>query len=224
MTFDEKLVLALRDTARERSEQMAVVTKKHRFSLSYKLWKRKVLKNLRKTRYDSRWTLHKARRIVVAAFVVSIVLFAATACAVVGLTVGRFSFEDKREYSKLFLASLSSDKTQIEEYYGLPIENGWKINDFYADDYGTSIVYVCGEKIVSFRQDIIRGNMGNVNTEKAAVEPVSLYEENDGFVLDFGNNGTLLYWIYDGYLLSFSGNIDKTEAVNLAYSTKLVEF
>lgn len=224
MTFDEKLALAFRDTAEERSKKMSVVTKKHRFSLSYRLWKHKVLKDLRKSRYDSRWTLHKARRIVITALAAAIVLFATTACAVVGLTVGRFSFEDKREYSKLFLANLSSDKTQIEEYYGLPVEDGWKINDFYADDYGTAIVYVCGEKIVSFRQDIIRGNMGNVNTENAAVEPLSLYEKNDGFVLDFGNDGTLLYWIYDGYLLSFSGNIDKTEAVNLAYSTKLVEF
>ena len=53
---------------------------------------------------------------------------------------------------------------------------------------------------------------------------LSLYEENDGFLLDFGNNETLIYWIYDGYLLRFMGNINKSEAINLAYSTKIIEF
>ena len=33
---------------------------------------------------------------------------------------------------------------------------------------------------------------------------------------------TLIYWIYAGYLLKISGNIDKNETVNLALSTKNV--
>ena len=96
MTFDEKLALALRDTAQEHSEQMVIVTKKHRFSLSYRLWKHKVLKDLSKNRYDGRWTLLKARRIVSISFAVALTLFATTACMIVGMTFGRFSFDDKR--------------------------------------------------------------------------------------------------------------------------------
>lgn len=120
MTFDEKLALALRDTAEERSKQMSVVTKKHRFSLSYKLWKRKVLKDLCKNRYDSRWTLFKARRIVITSLAVALILFVTTAFMIVGLTFGRFSFDDKREYSALFMANLSSDKTRMKSITGCP--------------------------------------------------------------------------------------------------------
>lgn len=64
--------------------------------------------------------------------------------------------------------------------------------------------------------------MGNINTEIADIEPISLYTENDGFILDYGNNGCLLYWIYDGYLLHISGNLNKNETINLAYSTKII--
>lgn len=224
MTFDEKLALALRDTAEERSRQMSVVTKKHRFSLSYRLWKYKTLKDLRKRRYDSRWTLHKARRIVISALAVAIVLFATTACAVVGLTFGRFSFDDKREYSELFMANLSSDKTCIEEYYGLPEEDGWQLVDYSTTETQTLLIYRCGEKSVSFCQDVIRENMGNINTENTVVEPMSLYEENDAFFIAFQGGNCGLWWTYDGYLLHIVGNIAKDEATNLAHSTKIVDF
>lgn len=225
MTFDEKLAAALRDTAEERSKQMSVVTKKHRFSLSYRLWKHKVLKDLCKSRYDSRWTLHKARHIVIIALAVAIVLFATTACAVVGLTFGRFSFDDKREYSKMFIANLSSDKTRIEEYYGLPEEDGWKITDISISDITTMISYTHGDTVVIFEQDVIRNSMGNVNTENAIMVPMSIFEENDGFYIALqGKDECVLYWIYDGYLLSASGNLNKDELVNLAHSTKIVDF
>ena len=139
--------------------------------------------------------------------------------------IGRFSYEDKADYSKVFIKTHPSDKTTIEKCYGLSEEDGWELTDSYV---GTSLIflnYERGDIKISFTQEIIKDEtMGNISTDRAKIEPLSLYEENDGFVLDFGNNGTLLYWIYDGYLLSFSGNIDKTEAVNLAYSTKLVEF
>lgn len=223
MTFDEKLAIALRDTAEERSKQMIAVTKKHRFSLSYRLWKHKALNDLHKSRYDSRWTLHKARRIIITALA-AIVLFAATAFTVVGLTIGRYSFGYNHEYSKLFMTSLSSDKTRIEEYYGLPEEDGWEIIYFYDGDFGTRIDYICGENNVTFYQEVIRGNMGNLFTKDAVVEPMSLYEENDGFFISTrGGFECVLYWVYDGYLLSLSGKFDKEELTNLAYSTKIIE-
>lgn len=225
MTFDEKLAIALRDTAEERSKQMIVVTKKHRFSLSYRLWKHKALKNLHQKRYDQHWTLRRARRIVIISFAVALTLFATTACMIVGMTFGRFSFDDKREYSALFMANLSSDKTRIEEYYGLPEEDGWKIIDISISDITTMISYTHGDTTVIFEQDVIRNNMGNMNTENAIVVPMAVYEENDGFFIALnGGEYFMLYWIYDGYLLSILGNLNKDELLNLAYSTKIVEF
>lgn len=65
--------------------------------------------------------------------------------------------------------------------------------------------------------------MGNISTDRAKIEMLSLYSKNDGFMLDFGNDDSLIYWIYDGYLFSISGNIDKNEAIKLAHSTKIID-
>ena len=64
--------------------------------------------------------------------------------------------------------------------------------------------------------------MGNINTEDAVVESMSLYEENDGFFIAFKGGDCGLYWIYDGYFLRLHGDFTKNEAVNLAYSIKII--
>ncbi len=224
MTFDEKLAQALGETFDERMERRMAVSKKHRFSLSYRLWEYRTLKNLRRNHHDKHWTLRRARHIVTAAAVaVSSLLLGITVYAAIAM--GRYSFDTKPDYSKMFIEKQSSDKTSIEKYYGLPEEEGWEIVDFNADGTGTMINYKCGEKKITFCQDIIHeGNMGNINTEKADIEPISLYTENDGFILYFREEWCSIYWIYDGYLLNLSGNITKSETVNLAYSTKAVDF
>ncbi len=224
MTFDEKLKQALAENHNERISRSTAVEKKHRFSLAYKLWERKILRDLRSNRLDNRWTLHKARRIVTALTVIAAIVLSLTACAVVNLATGRFSFDDKRDYSKLFIDSLSSDKTQIEEYYGLPEKDGWVIGDFYADDYGTTISYSRSDKSVTFSQRTIHKAAITVNTENAVVEPMFINEENDGFFIEFQNSDCGLWWIYDGYLFSVTGNLDKDELANLAHSTKIQNF
>lgn len=225
MTFDEKLAQALKESFEERVEQSLNSTSKHRFSLSYRLWERKMLHDIRRNRLDSRWTLHKARRVVTAIAIVTAVVLSLTGCAIVSLAIGRFSFDDKSDYSKLFIQNLSSDKIRIEEYYGLPEEDGWVIGDFYADDYGTTISYSRGDKSVTFSQRTIHKAAITVNTENAVVEPMSLYEENDGFFIAMnGGNCCYLCWIYDGYLFSAMGNLNKEELVNLVYSTKIINF
>ncbi len=53
---------------------------------------------------------------------------------------------------------------------------------------------------------------------------MSIYEDNDGFFIEFQNGDCGLWWIYDGYLLSLTGNLDKSGLLNLAYSTKIVKY
>lgn len=226
MTFDEKLTQALKESFEERVEQSLNSTSKHRFSLSYRLWERKMLHDLRRNRLDSRWTLHKARRVVTVLVVAAVVVLSLTGCAVVSLAIGRFSFDDKTDYSKLFIENLSSDKTRIEEYYGLPEEDGWIITNYGDLEKRILITYRCNEEIISFEQAIIKeGNMGNVNTENAVVEPMSIYEENDGFFISHNhNNSCTLYWTYDGYFFEIMGDLSKDKLVNLAHFTKIIEF
>lgn len=223
MTFDEMLKQAFDETAEEHAKQMLTVEKKHRFSLAYRLWERKMLRDLRRNRYDRHWTLRKARYVVTMIIAVSSLLLGVTSYAAVA-AIGRYSFDTKPDYSKLFIENHPSDKTTLEEYYGLPEEDGWVLVNYDILFNSTMLKYECGDKMVSFSQEIIlESNMGNINTEKADIEPLSLYMENDGFILDFGDNGCLLYWTYDGYLLHISSNLNKNETINLAYSTKIVD-
>lgn len=220
MTFNEKLKQALAENHNERIKCHTDSRKAHKFSLAYRLWEHKMLKNLRKKRPLPNWSLHKVRRILTVCIATLSAILVLTAGAVVGTTIGRFSFNDKHKYSDMLMSSISSDKMCIEEYYGLPEEDGWEIIQFEELTNYTTTSYKCGDKIVTFEQSVICENMGTVNTENALVEPISIYKENDGFFIEFQSGDCGLWWIYDGYLFSAAGNLDKNELVNLAHSTK----
>lgn len=220
MTFEEKLKQALAESFEERVEQNLADSKKHRFSLAYRIWERKTLKNLHCP--GKRLTVRMVRTSLAAASVCLCLLIGVSAYALI--SVGRFSFQTKPDHSNLFIENVSSDKTRIEEYYGLPEEDGWEILDFNETIVSTLIGYKNGEKKVTFGQRLIDGYISNVNTENAEIEPISLYEENDGFFIRFQGGDCGIYWIYDGYLFDLGGNITKDEAINLALSTKIVDF
>lgn len=223
MNIDEIIAKALEEEFEERVEQCCADTKKHRFSLAYRLWEYKTIRDLRKNQHNNLWTLRKARHVVTAIIIVTSMLIGTTVYA--AAVIGRYYFNTNPDHSRLFIENLSSDKTSFEEYYGLPEEDGWEIIDRYIDDTELLVNYRNGEKKVTFGQRIItEGTIGNINTEKTAPESVSLYEENDGFILVFHEDWCALYWIYGGYLFDLNGNITKTEAINLAFSTKIINF
>ena len=219
MNIDEMIAKALDEEFEERVEQCSADTKKHRFSPAYRLWERKMLRDLRRGSIDKRWTLKKAR--VVLGIAAVSVLVGGTAFAAVNM--GRYSFDDKRDYSKMLIEQHPSDKTAFEEYYGLPEEDGWEITNFGELSHVILISYKRGDQIVSFEQSLIyEGNMGNLNTENTVIEPMSLYENNDGILIELPNNECGIFWIYNGYLLSINGNLDKKEIIDLVYSTEII--
>lgn len=224
MTFEEKLAQAFKETIDERTERLMNVKEKHKFSLAYRLWERKTLRDIGKDRLNKHWTLRKARYTIAVIVAALSLLLGGTVYAAIA-TIGRYYFDDKVDYSKLFLEAHPSDKTSLEEYYGLPEEDGWELIENKISSSWSLLIYQRGDTKIRFEQNVIcQGNMWHVNTEKADVDMLSLYSENDGFAMKFGENEILLYWIYDGYVLSISGNFNKDEAINLAYSTKIVEF
>lgn len=222
MNIDEMIAEAFKEEFEERVKQSACNTKKHRFSLSYRLWERKMLRNAGRGRVNTRWTVKRMRAAVASVAAAAFILVGGTAYAAVN--IWRYSFDTKPEYSKLFIDNLSSDKTSIEDYYELPEEDGWKIIDYYADDIGTAIQYENGDRRIVFRQEvIIYIDTIHINTEDAVVEPLSLFEENDGFFVAFKDGDCGIFWIYDGFFFEMLGNINKNEAINLAYSTKIAD-
>lgn len=223
MNIDEMIAQALKEDFEERVEQCAADTKKHHFSLAYRIWKHKTLNDLRKNKSNKHWTLGKARYAVAA----MIAAFSLLTCTVVfaAVVIGRYSFDKKSDYSKVFVENLRSDKTSFEEYYGLSEENGWELTNSETGNFSTLLSYENSGKKVTFIQRIIRsGNMGNVNTENAVPQPISIFEDNDGFALVFSESECAVYWVLDGYFFSLNGNITKDEAMNLALSTKIQSF
>lgn len=224
MTFDEMLKQALDETADERAAQMLNVGKKHRFSLAYRLWERKVLRDLRRNNGDKPLTLRKAKYALAAIITASSLLLGVTAYAAIA-AFGRFSFDNpadsKPDYSKLFIDNHPSDKTALREYYGLDEDTGWYMVNCEVGAYTTLLFYRNGDRIISFSQNIIV-EASYIYTENSPIESVSLYEENDGFFIEYQDGTAALYWIYDGYLFRICGKTTKTEAINLALSTKIV--
>ncbi len=224
MTFNEKLMQALSEDYDERMSLCTAKEKDHKFSLAYRLWEHKFLRDLHRKRCNNSWTIKRARKCVNVMLSVAM-LFVLMGCAIVGTTIGRYAFNNRKTYSELFLEEHPSDKTRIEEYYGLPEEEGWEVVSFEELTGKVCISYKRGDKKIIFIQNIIQNNMGIVNTENAVAEPVSIYENEDGFFIALnGESDYTLYWIYDGYLFNISGNFNKSELINLAHSTKIVDF
>lgn len=220
MTFKEKLDKAFEENLYEREEQLMNVGKKHRFSLSYRLWERKMLRDIRKERASKRWTLKRARTVIVSC-VVAAVLVGVTAVA--GMNRGRYGFSNNRYISKILVGERPDDKPFIKERYGLPEVNGWRIAERYVSDMSVKLVYDRGKQRVTFEQMVIHsGSMGIINTQNTEIEMLSIYAENDGFILEIDEFHTTLCWLYDGYLLRIDGDIDKNEALNLVHYTKII--
>lgn len=221
MSFNEKLSKALEDSARERMEEMCRVEKKHRFSLAYRLWECRTLAALGGG--QQKVSLHRLRYMLAAIMTAALLIIGAAVSAVIVLNT-RYELEDKQDYSKFFIEKLHSDKGIIEEYYGFPEEGGWQIKEAYVYEQFTMITYENNEEIIVFGQSVILdGYMGNVNTENAEVELISLYEENDGLFI-VNRDGVYFVWTYDGYLFDIRGNFTKKEAIDLAYFIKNVDF
>lgn len=224
--FDKKLKQAFEETREERAERLMTVEKKHRFSLAYRIWERKMLRDLRRNRVDKRWTLRRAKYAVAAMATALALLIGGTTYAAIYMT-GRFSFEERVDYSKLLIDAHPSDKTTFEEYYGLAEEDGWEItyHDLMHFETTLKLKYQRGDTTVIFFQNIIHeGNMRQFYDKEADFEMLSLYSENDGFLVTPKEGDVFICWVYDGYYFEILGDFNKEEAINLVYSTKVIDF
>lgn len=134
---------------------------------------------------------------------------------------GKFTFNVHNDHSVLYIDSSAEHKTTFEEYYELELDDGWEItyHDKITEEVGYS--YKQGEKGIIFSQSIIHQKNGNVNTEDAKIEPISIYRENDALFIELNNGEYYLIWVYDGYLFEIISNLDKEEVTELAKCTKI---
>ena len=222
MTFEEKMAQAFKETSDERTDRLMKTEKKHKFSLAYKIWEIKTLRDLRRGRCDNRWTLQKARKTAMAMVTVfSILICGFTAYAASGL-LGRYGFVKKFDYTKVLIETHPSDKASFEEYYGLP-EEEWELKNYSFGSSSVWLFYRQDEKIVNMSQNLIEYDDFQVIPETSNVEMLSICSENDAFIFEYRKNEYILYWIYDGYLFHIYGTIDKNAMINLAHSIKIID-
>lgn len=225
MKFEDKLAQAFKETLDERTEKLMKVEKKHLFSLAYRLWERKMLRDLRRNRVDKRWSLKRARYAAAAMITAFALLIGGSAYAAIIIS-SRFAFEDTVDYTRLLVEKHPSDKTTFEEYYGLPQEDDWEITYADLEHFNTQLrlKYKRGDSMVIFLQKLVHeGNMEQFYDKNADVEILSLYSDTDGFLIKPEKGDASICWVYDGYFFRIVGDFDKEEAINLAYSTKIIE-
>lgn len=230
MTFDEKLTQALKEAFEERVEQSIASPKKHRFSLSYRLWERKMLRDLRRDRVDKRWTICKARYAVTAMFAAFALLIGGTAYGAVKSRGFQFKEGSSQSNTFLILESYPTDKTTFEEIYWLPEEDGWiftscQVFGFYNDSL--RLHFKRGDTLVVLWQNMITEDVaGRIYGEHSDIEMLSIYSENDGFVaVGKGENEgrTTMGWVHDGYFLELVSNgMSKDELTELAYTVTAI--
>lgn len=222
MTDKEKLSKAFEETLGERTERLMKIEKKHRFSLSYILWERKMLKDLRRGRTDKRWTLQRAKYAVAAMTVAFALLIGGTAYGTIVIS-NRFDFKKGRDQTYLVVESYSTDKTAFEELYWLPEKDGWTLANcgvfgFYDDNL--RMHFRRGETLVIFYQNLIHEyHMSHIFNEYPDIEVLSVNSENDGFATDHRGEGTTLGWLYDGYYFELiCDGMNKDELIELAHT------
>lgn len=221
MKFEDMAAEEMMNTLDERLSHYSANLSKHHFSLAYRIRRYQTIKAASQgSKVSHRFTVKRVRYVLLSIILAAFLLTGFT----VLFTIGRFTFFDYSDHSAIFLSRSPDDKAKIDNIYGLPEEDGWKLTDSFSDETWSTRDYIRGKTKIAFMQSINNfGTMGNISTDRAKIEMLSLYSKNDGFMLDFGNDDSLIYWIYDGYLFSISGNVDKNEAIKLAHSTKIID-
>ena len=210
----------LEEVFRERLEQdmtnEEVEGSGHRFSLRYRMKKRRLLASL--DGGEKKRGAHVVRRRVIA--------LVAAVCAVVGMTAALNVFRAPGFTGKVF-----SDNTQIfavntegapktlETYYCIPeLPEGYKLTqrdeayfgltEIYESDDGSSLTF---SQITKEKYDVHFG-VGEDEIQSVKVNG------GDGLLVDMENRGTLIAWDNGSYILDISADLPAEQTLELAES------
>lgn len=215
MTFDELIAAEIRNTLDERCGEYMAADKGHCFSVAYRIKKRGVIRSAeRGNKYKSRLSVRRVRYLVLAVLLALFVLMGFS----VWLTVSQFLFNVHQDHSVVYITPDGDAKTSIEEIYGLPDDLGYEVTSHSESESNVITHYCLGEQKVMLRQTT-NWDRYYLNTEYGMPEPITV-NGNDGYFIQIEDE-FIMGWTADGYRFSFSGNIDKTEALKLVELIKI---
>lgn len=213
---NELLKRALSETLSERAMQK-IPLKKHRFTLGYKLRRRKNSK----AEYEIPYSHVPLRRMPKAAFIIILLsLLSLAACAAVQIIRG-FTQREYKGYSVLSPLS-GGERSCITEFYWLPKSTGCKYLGRELTYSGENIAEVSSRyeyegKLLTLWQTLPVGEM-YLDTENGMLDSV---EYNGFYGWNYDNNYTsLTCWQQDGYMFTINST-DENAAEKLMQNIEI---
>ena len=208
-----KKVLA--DTAAERYAEYGENEVKHTFSVGYRI-KRSML--ILKTK---RGTTNRVTRVIPVLrlniiIIVTIITILAVSAFVVWYHISGFGFKVEPTNSTVYVESVQTPKTKIEEIYYIPDSEGVEMIRQNITSGAVLTKYKLGENQIILNQTLII-DIHQINTEGYLIESVQI-GDNNGYFIQMDDN-SFVSWTMGGYLFSITGNLDKDSTLHLAKMT-----
>ena len=164
-------------------------------------------------------------------------MFICITAAVLAATIMALSVGAVRDFFKNFFMQIfdthttvqSNDienmPTSIKDVYTIIVPDGFEL--VYEDEIFEWSPYVCydyykDDIYIFFAQYVKEQYDVDVNTENRLLEYISV-NDNDGYIVDLGNNEYFISWDNGEYIFDITSNIGQKQLIKLAESVHKVE-
>ena len=212
--LNDKLNRAFDEATCLRYGEFLEVSYKHHFSLSYRLNRKRIIKDSQNNKYSFKTNSSVRLKLIFITVVLSI-------AALVGFIsvayINGFIFQIYPDHSVVSIRVPDNAKSRITDVFKLSPESGYTLtNESYSDSI-CSFEYNNGDKIVLLTQSLMDITY-NIDTEGASPEEVT-FLGNKGFWIS-KDNKIQIAWTMDGYLFILVANINKDDAESLFKTAK----
>ena len=145
-------------------------------------------------------------------------------CSAIIYYLGGFKIDVHTDNTQLFPIDLTGCPQSIEEvYYLSEIPSDFELLEESISDISVYTAYINSAtgKTITFHQSIKTAFAPHYNTENNKLEEISI-GEHFGIGLE-GNKSYIVAWDNGDYILEISADLSKSEVLNLAESTKVLE-
>ncbi len=194
----------------------------HRFSLRYRIRKRKIIKDYKRSLASYRQSQRiRLKYLLIAVIVAGIAILAGFG---VFKIIEGFRVTDYDIYSMLYVVDgLTHSPDAIEEKFYIDMDMSEYETEVLSDDYVLyGINYESGNKRIFVSQmPLAFYSQRRLNTEDVMIEPMQI-SINDWSGLYFQTKDGLYSYLFNTgeYIVSYTGNVSKKDMENIVKSTK----
>lgn len=222
--FEEFLSLSMNNFGAEFTVPDKSMFETHVFS---ERSEKRMLRLIRRQKFFFFPTVHASPRRMTATMLTLIILISAatlTVSAAVEMIEG-FLVDEYEDHSDVQLVDCEGAPETIEEVYEIDVPEGFEVVDqleLNEQSFLSFTEYHKDDLFFSFSQITKSKYDYRVNTEDNEMIPVVI-NGLQGYEVNFNVNDVLISWIDTDYAFMISGNIGKSELINIAESVHKVE-